>query len=158
MTEEPIVLNNIQRYLFFDDYYNEIKKDIKNIDFSLFLNSFCRIDQNNHVVIDYRYFKLIAFFDNYELFKMFIVDKINKVLSVVEKVVLHVNLDNISLVEIDKHSTFLMNLAKFMAETFPDKLENGYIYNSGFLVHSVYNMLIVVLDKETRSRIVFVNK
>ena len=64
MTEEPLVLNNIQNYLFFDDYYNEIKKDIKNIEFSLFLNSFCRIDHNNQIVIDYRYFKLIAFNEN----------------------------------------------------------------------------------------------
>ena len=48
MTEEPLILNNIQNYLFFDDYYNEIKKDIKNIEFSLFLNSFCRIDHENY--------------------------------------------------------------------------------------------------------------
>jgi hypothetical protein len=156
MSDEPIVLNNIQRYLFFDDYFNDIKKDIKNIDFSLFLNSFCRIDQNNHIVIDYRFFKLIAFSDNYELFKFFIVDKINKLLSIVDKIVIHVNLDSISLLDIEKHSTFLIQLAKYMSETFPDKLERGYIYNSGFLIHSIYNMLILVLDKETRSKIVFV--
>jgi hypothetical protein len=156
MSEEPIVLNNIQKYLFFDEYFNEIKKNIKNIDFSLFLNSFCRIDQNNHIIIDYRYFKLIAFSDNYELFKLFMVDKINKLLSVIDNIVLHVNLESISLIDIEKHSTFLIHLATFMAETFPDKLEKGYIYNSGFLVHSIYNMLIVVLNRETRNKIIFV--
>jgi len=156
MCEEPIILNNIQQYLFFDDYYNEIKKNIKNIDFSLFLNSFCRIDQQNHIVIDYRYFKLIAFSDNYELFKLFIVDKINKVLTITDKITIHVNLDNISLTDIDKHSTFLIQLAKFMSETFPEKLEKGYIYNSGFLIHSIYNLLIMVLNRDTRSKIVFV--
>jgi hypothetical protein len=156
MTEEPIVLNNIQNYLYFDDYYNEIKKDIKNIDFSLFLNSFCRIDQNNQIVIDYRYFKLIAFSENYDLFKYFLVDKINKVLSIAEKIVLHVNLETISLIDIEKHSAFLINLANYMSETFTDKLEKGYIYNSGYLIHGVYNILIMVLNKETRSKIMFV--
>jgi hypothetical protein len=155
MIEEPIVLNTIKKYLFFDDYYNEIKKDIKNIDYSLFLNSFCRIDQNNQIVIDYRYFKLIAFSDNYELFQLFLIDKINKVLSIVDKIILHVNLESISLIDIDKHSTFLIQLAKFMSEQFPDKLEKGYIYNSGFLVHSIYNLLIMILNKETRTKIVF---
>jgi len=156
MTEEPLVLNNIQNYLFFDEYYNEIKKDIKNIDFSLFLNSFCRIDQHNQIVIDYRYFKLIAFSDNYDLFKCFIVDKINKVLSITEKIVLHVNLETISLIDIEKHSNFLINLARYMSEIYPDKLEKGYIYNSGYLIHSVYNILIMVLNKETRGKIMFV--
>ena len=156
MTEEPLVINNIQNYLFFDEYYNEIKKDIKNIDFSLFLNSFCRIDQNNQIVIDYRYFKLIAFSDNYELFKFFLVDKINKVLSIAEKIVLHVNLETISLIDIEKHSTYLIHLAKYMSENYPDKLDKCYIYNSGYLVHSVYNILILVLNRETRDKILFV--
>jgi hypothetical protein len=156
MSEEPIVLNNIQKYLFFDEYFNEIKKDIKNIDFSLFLNSFCRIDQNNHMIVDYRYFKLIAFSENYELFKLFMVDKINKLSGVTDNIVLHVNLESISLIDIEKHSNFLFHLATFMSETFPDKLEKGYIYNSGFLVHSIYNMLIMVLNKETRNKIMFV--
>ena len=156
MTEEPLILNNIQNYLFFDDYYNEIKKDIKNIEFSLFLNSFCRIDPNNQIVIDYRYFKLIAFNENYDLFKFFIVDKINKVLSITDKITLHVNLETISLIDIEKHSTFLIHLAKYMSENYPDKLDKGYIYNSGYLVHSVYNILIMVLNKETRHKILFV--
>jgi len=156
MTEEPIILNQQQKYLFFDDYYNEIKRDIKNIDFSLFLNSFCRIDQHNQIVIDYRYFKLIAFTDNYELFKFFLVDKINKALLVVDKIVLHVNLDSISVTDIDKHSNFLIQLARFMTDNFPDKLEKGYIYNSGFLINSIYNILLMVLDKETRTKIIFV--
>jgi len=156
MTEEPVVLNNVQKYLFFDDYYNDIKKDLKNIDFSLFLNSFCRIDQQNHVVIDYRYFKLIAFSDNYDLFKFFIVDKINKVLLIEENVTIHVNLDNITLTDIDKHSNFLIQLAKYMSEEFPDKLDKGYIYHSGFLIHSIYSMLTMVLSKETRSKILFI--
>jgi len=156
MTEEPIISNNIQKYLFFDDYYNEIKRDIKNIDFSLFLNSFCRIDQHNQIVIDYRYFKLIAFTENYEIFKLFLLDKINKVLSVVDKIILHVNLETISISDIERHSTFLIHLSKFMAETFPDKLEKGYIYNSGYLINSIYNLLIMVLNRETRNKIVFV--
>jgi hypothetical protein len=156
MSDEPIILNNIQKYLFFDDYFSEIKKDIKNIDFSVFLNSFCRIDQNYQIIIDYRFFKLIAFSDNYELFKLFLVDKINKVLSEMDKIVLHVNLDSISLIDIEKHSTFLIQLAKWMASTYPDKLEKGYIYNSGFLIHGIYNMLTMVLDKETRRKMMFV--
>jgi hypothetical protein len=156
MSDEPIILNNIQKYLFFDDYFNDIKKDIKNIDFSLFLNSFCRIDQNNHIVVDYRFFKLIAFSDNYELFKMFLVDKINKLLSIVDHIVIHVNLESISLIDIEKHSTFLLQLAKYMSDTYPDKLENGYIYNAGFVIHGIYNMLTLVLDKETRRKIMFV--
>ena len=43
-----------------------------------------------------------------------------------------------------------------MSENYPDKLEKGYIYNSGYLLHSVYNILIMVLNKETRSKILFV--
>jgi hypothetical protein len=156
MSDEPIILNNIQKYLFFDDYFTEIKKDIKNIDFSVFLNSFCRIDQNYQIIIDYRFFKLIAFSDNYELFKLFIVDKINKVLSEMDKIILHVNLDSISLIDIERHSTFLIQLARWMAITYPNKLEKGYIYSSGFIIHSIYNMLVMVLDKDTRSKIMFV--
>jgi hypothetical protein len=156
MSEEPIILTNVQKYLFFDDYYNEIKKDFKNIDFSLFLNSFCRIDQFNHIVIDYRYFKLIAFTDNYELFKLFLIDKIEKVLTLEDKLIIHVNLENITLSEIDKHSGFLIHLAKYMTDTYPNNLDKGYIYNAGFLINGIYSMLSMVLCKETRRKILFV--
>jgi hypothetical protein len=155
MSDEPIILN-IQKYLFFDDYYNDIKKDIKNIDFSVFLNSFCRIDQNYQIIIDYRFFKLIAFSDNYELFKLFLVDKINKVLSEMDKIILHVNLDSISLIDIEKHYNFLISLAKWMSINYPNKLEKCYIYSSGYIIHSIYNMLTMVLDKDTTNKIMFV--
>jgi len=146
-------------YQFSDCIFNEtkriIKENIQLINVSDILSNFCKIHHNS-VIIDYRFFALIAIPENYEMFKLYLVNNIIEILSKYSALIIHLNFNNIKLIDIDKHSVFFMNIIKYMGEIFPDKLDKCYIYGSGLLYQGIYSLISVVLTRTTRQRIVIV--
>jgi len=141
----------------YDDIKRIIKQDITSLNISKVLSNFSYI-KDNIIIIDARFFKLIAIPEHYEIFKIYLSNTIRKMLEETntKTIVFHFNIKSINIIDLDKHSSFIINLAKYMAETFPDKLEKCYLYGSGVIIQGLYSLLSYIIDKKTQHRIVIV--
>ena len=150
---------NESLYSFTDNILNEtkriIKEDIRSLDVNSILSNFCYFNTES-IIIDSRFFKIFAIPENYEIFKTCIVERIEEALSNNQKIVVHLNIQTIQIMDIEKHYDFLIKIAKFMGDKFPNKLEKCYVYSSGFIFQSIYSILSIVIDKQTRQRIIFI--
>jgi hypothetical protein len=68
---------------------------------------------------------------------------------------LYFNIDTITLVELDKYSTFFIKVAKLFSEKYPDCLQNFYIIGSGFMFDNIKNLFFLILPKKTSEKIQF---
>ena len=119
------------------------------------LDNFCHIKFNNEIVIQYKYFKIINTFidENYILnYLIFIVEKI---LINYETFIVHVNIEKLTLLEIEKNRSFIMNMSNVLKEKFPDKLDVCIIYEGSVFFKQIYSFLSLFIDKKTLKKIQF---
>jgi hypothetical protein len=119
------------------------------------LDNFCHIKINNEIVIQYKYFKIINTFidENYILnYLIFIVEKI---LINYETFIVHVNIEKLTLLEIEKNRDFIMNMSNVLKEKFPDKLDVCIIYEGSIFFKQIYRLLSIFIDKNTLKKIRF---
>ena len=113
---------------------------------------------NDAIILDYIYFKHIATKETYTHILSFIITQIDKILIEYDGFCIHINMKNLSIVEIDKHKPFIQNMSEFFKEKYPKKLSMCYVYNAPFVFSQLFNILTLFIDKETQSKIKIVNK
>ncbi len=119
------------------------------------LHNFCSVKTNNEVSINYKYFKIINTFidkNNILNYLIFIVDN---VLKNYDTFIVHVNIEKLTLLEIDKNRDFIQNMSYVLKDRFPDKLEVCFIYEGSFIFKQIYNLLALFIDKKTLKKIKF---
>jgi hypothetical protein len=104
-------------------------------------------------MLNYTYFKYLATETTYNYIFMFITNNINTILLNNNNFILHVNMQKLSLGDIDKHQKFINNLSIVLKEKYPDKLLKCYIYNPPFMFKQMFNVISVFIDKETQEKI-----
>jgi hypothetical protein len=139
--------------MFFNNEYNSLKNR-KNEDIDIYLSYFSYITKNS-LVLDYRFFKLIGNPNNYDFFLNYLMNQIEELLKYTNLFNLYFNIDTITLVELDKYSTFFIKVAKLFSEKYPDCLQNFYIIGSGFMFDNIKNLFFLILSKKTREKIQF---
>ena len=65
---------------------------------------------------------------------------------------------SLTLSDVDKHKIFIQNIAVFLKEKYPNKLEKCYVYNAPFVFAQIYNIVSIFIDKDTQKKIELVNK
>jgi len=121
------------------------------------LSQLCFAIDSENIILDYRYFKFIASADNYEFIIYYIVSVIQCALNKHETFILHVNLDSLSLLHIEKHFGFIKKMSEVLKTTFPDKLNICHIYNAPFIFSKLISIISVFVDKKTQQKIKLVN-
>ncbi len=119
------------------------------------LYNFCHIDNNNNneIILNYKYFKTInSILDNNNIlnYLIFIIDH---VLKKQDSFIIHVFIENLSILEIDKNKGFIIFMTNILKERFPEKLELCYIHEAPFIFKQIYNFLSIIIDKKTLSKI-----
>ena len=107
----------------------------------------------NAVLINYIYFKYLATETIYNYILTYITNNIDNVLSKNNEFIVHVNMQKLSISDVDKHKLFITNLSLYLKEKYPDKLLKCYIYNAPFMFKQIFNMISVFIDKETQEKI-----
>lgn len=128
---------------------------IKNGDFTDIFENFIQIE-NNQITIHYIYFKHFASNSTYEFLTELITNKIDPIINQYQTFVVHFNIKTFSLVELDKHKTYIYSVSNYFKERYPNKLEKCYIYNSSFLINQLYNIVSSFIDKDTLDKIEFI--
>ncbi|NDA89586.1 MAG: hypothetical protein EBY20_01535 [Alphaproteobacteria bacterium] len=128
------------------------KANIMKTCFNDVLSKLCFALDSQNIILDYRYFKFIASVDNYEFIICYIVSVIQCVLNKHETFILHVNLDSLSLLHIEKHFGFIKRMSEVLKTTFPDKLNICNVYNAPFIFSKVISIIGAFVDKKTQQK------
>jgi hypothetical protein len=84
---------------------------------------------------------------------MYITNNIDNILLKHSEFIVQVNMQKLSVSDIDKHKVFITNLSLVLKEKYPNKLLKCYIYNAPFMFKQIFNMISVFIDKETQEKI-----
>ena len=115
--------------------------------------NFCHIDSNNHVILNYKYFKNIknnVYNNNILNYLIFIIEN---VLKNSKTFVVHVYIENLTILDMDKNKDFIISMSNILKNKFPDKLEICFIHDAPFLFKQIYSFLSLIIDKKTLMKI-----
>ena len=136
-----------------DEHHKKIKKNLLKICHRDILHHLCFVLRDNHVVLDYRYFKFIANKDNYPAIIHSIITVMHDCLHGNETMIVHLNMKSLTLLDIEKHFYFIREISEIMQKTFPDRLDKCLVYNAPFLFSQLYNTISMFIDKKTQKKI-----
>lgn len=144
------------------DYFKEIESDdmIRNKiirgEWKDLLSNLCNIDINDCISINYPYFKYIGSSYTYETIITHICRTIDEALLNNDIFSVRINFKSLSVSEINKHKTFLLNLAALMKAKYPNQLEKCYIHNAPTIFTQLLCLISMFVDKETRAKMVLI--
>ena len=69
------------------------------------------------------------------------------------KFAVHLNIKNLTLIDIDKHKNFFLNISTLLKGKYPNRLLKCYVYNSSFLISQFSYIINMFLDKDTLKKI-----
>ena len=117
------------------------------------LYNFCHSDNNDHIVLNYKYFKIVSnIIDNNNILN-YLIFIIENALNKTENFVAHVYIENLTILEIDKNKDFIRYMCTILKDRFPDKLEICYIHDAPYIFKQIYTFLSLFIDKKTLSKI-----
>lgn len=131
---------------------------VKNGEWRDILNGLCCIKENS-IILNYIYFKHIAKDETYNYILNYITNNIDQVLQKNNQFIVHVNMKNLTIVDIDKHKVFIQNMSGFLKDKYPQKLSKCYVYNAPFIFTQIFAIVSMFIDKDTQKKIeLVVNK
>jgi len=117
------------------------------------LFNFCHIDSNNEIILNYKYFKIVnSILDNTNILN-YLIYIIATILKKTDTFIIHVYIENLTILEIDKNKLFIQQMSFILKEKFPDKLNLCYIYDAPYLFKQIYSFLSLLIDKKTLGKI-----
>lgn len=119
------------------------------------LDNFCHIKIHNEIIIQYKYFKIINIFIDQNYILNYLIFIVEKILINYETFIVHVDIEKLTLLEIEKNRDFIMNMSNVLKEKFPDKLDVCIIYEGSVFFKQIYRLLSIFIDKNTLKKIRF---
>ena len=107
----------------------------------------------NEVFLNMAIFKLIASETTYSQIVSHVYQMLKDTSTTYGTVVVHVYLKTITLSDLDKHKTFVMDMIKRFNDELPDILDICYMYKAPFVFAQIYRIIYVVIDKDTKKKI-----
>ena len=154
--------NNMATKEWIDSLFNPINNrtdkimaKIKASDLQYILNGLCYL-KDNAIIIDFKYFKFFAEKATYQLITQILINHCDLVLQSYPKFVVHLNVSAFNIAQLDKHRTYLTQISHLFANKYPDTLKICYIYNASFVFSQIFNIVSLIVDKETLTKIVII--
>jgi hypothetical protein len=129
-----------------------ILSKIRQGDWQFILNGICNI-RDNALIMDFIYVKHFSTTQTQQIIIDLIVNNIDKILNVNSKFIVHVNIHNMKLKDVDNNRDFIRTISKCLKEKFPDKLDKCYIYNATTMFSQILNVISLFIDKDTKEKI-----
>ena len=153
---------DLSNKIFFENIENssseKIIDKVKNSEWRDILNGLCCIKENS-IVLNYIYFKYIAKDETYNYILNYITNNIEQVLKTNNQFIVHVNMKNLTIVDVDKHKIFIKNMSRFFKDKYPEKLSKCYVYNAPFIFTQIFSIVSMFIERDTHKKIeLVVNK
>lgn len=128
---------------------SNLSTEIKNV-----LHNFCYIQNDNNIIINHNYFKLLCKNDQETYITLnYLIEQIERVLINYDTFNIHLNIKSLSLIELDKHKELIAMMSILLKQKFPDKLNNCFIYDAPFIFSSLFSLISSFIDKDTQKKI-----
>ena len=114
--------------------------------------------KDNCLIIEPKYLKYYATYKTYDIIVNYMDELLTALLSKYDTINMHINLQSLSLVDLEKHSQFCKYLTTFFSEKYPDKLHKWYVYNVSFMFETIFNIIKQYIDKVTLNKIISVKE
>lgn len=140
-----------------DENFKNKKPNIVQINKSLkeILSLFCNIAEDNEIIIDYRYLKLLE--SIHGLDKDFIIQYVVTIISTVLKkqqhIIVHLCLHSLSLSDLEKNYSFIYKISEVLKTAFPDNLQKCFIYKAPFIFSQFFSIISTFIDKKTLAKL-----
>jgi hypothetical protein len=134
-----------------------IIRKLKKGEWNDILNSLCKVNENS-MYLDYIYFKYFATKETYGILTNYIMSHINNILLAYDAFTVHVNMKTLTVLEIDKHMTFIQSISALLKESYSNKMNKCYVYNAPFVFSKVLKLVSLFIDPETQQKIEVVSK
>lgn len=152
---------DLSNEIFYENIENnsseKILDKVKKGEWNDILKGLCSIKENS-IILNYIYFKNIANDNTYGYLLNYITNNIDIVLNTNKEIIVHVNMKNLTIVDIDKHKTFIQQMSGYLKDKYPQKLTKCYVYNAPFIFAQLFSIVSMFIDKDTQKKIELVNK
>lgn len=168
------ILNELNKFK--DTYYSENKKRgffnkkeqkydvakevLTKFDINLLLKRTAYVIPNtNKLFVNYKIFKQFAHPDNYDLFVKYVQNKIPSLIKHYGSFECHVDIDTFTISAAERYKGVIQVFCRDVFEiSFTDYLNHIYVYNIPTMIDKISSILFKIIDKETKDKIVLVNK
>jgi hypothetical protein len=114
--------------------------------------------KDNCLIIEPKYLKYYATYKTYDIIVNYMDELLTVLLSKYDTINMHINLQSLSLVDLENHNQFCKYLTSFFSEKYPDKLHKWYVYNVSFMFETIFNVIKHYIDKVTLNKIISVKE
>lgn len=129
----------------------------KTLDLHGLFHNFCHNSNENNILIDSRYFKMLVKNNiPIELIQDYLCNVVDKVLVSNTNYIIHANLESISVFDFNKYQTFILNITSIFRSRFVNKLNYCYLYNTSILLKILHSFFKKFMTKEDLNSINFV--
>jgi len=142
------------------DYFNKysykyVKTTATQLNNLEVMQKLCCNQTENHIILNYSYFKYIIKNKLYSWDEIiqYIVNVKRGVLKNNNQFIIHMNINDLTLMDIDKYYLFIQKISQIMKETFPEKLQICYIYNPPYIFSKLFSIISIFIDKDTQKKI-----
>ena len=143
------------------DYFNKynykyVKTSATQLTNLEIMQKLCCNQKENHIVLNYSYFKYIIKNKLYswdEIIQYIVNVKRGVLLKNNSKFIIHMNINDLTLMDIDKYYLFIQKISQIMKDEFPEKMDICYIYNAPYIFSKLFSIVSVFIDKETQKKI-----
>ena len=157
MTTNKIFTEEEKNNLFGKPTSDIIFSKMKEGNFSFILNGICYIKEDS-LVINYKFFKHFAGPQTYEIINQYLVSLIDTILQQYSSFAGHLNMNTLTVTQLDKHRKYLTQLAGLLQQKYPDTLSDCYVYDASFIFSQLLNIISLFVDKVTLNKIQIVNR
>lgn len=157
MTTSKIFNEEEKNSLFGKPTSEIIFSKLKEGNFSFILNGICYI-KDDSLVINYKFFKHFANIQTYEIINQYLVSLIDTILEKYSSFTVHLNMNSLTVTQLDKHRKYLTQLASILQQKYPDTLSVCYVYDASFIFSQLFNIISLFVDRVTLNKIQIVNR
>ena len=75
------------------------------------------------------------------------------VLREYDQFIIHLNTNNLNLIDVDKYFLFIQKVSQIMKDQFPEKMKTCYIYKAPFVFSRLFSIVSIFIDKNTQQKI-----
>jgi hypothetical protein len=119
------------------------------------LLAYCNLNDENNIILDYKYFKLIRKLNRIENYTIIdhMISIFQKALEKKEVFTIHFCLKTLTISDIDQYYSIIREISEIFKIKFPDKLEECFIYNAPFIFTQFIKIVSVFADKKTMNKL-----
>jgi len=138
-----------------NNQYSNNNSALQNKSFHDLINSFCHVNAEKEVVIDFRYFKLLSTWNGFDTDFMIqhVMNAIEMALKYNENFIMHMYLKSLSMTDVEKYYSFIVKISETFKNKFADKLRRCFLYKPPFIFAQLFNIVSAFFDKKTISKL-----